>query len=84
MVAGRIDEDLRLPLEPAEGLRVQDAVTVPLKRRAQSAAVLFAQPAARLVRPNAQRRQPGVFVLADLRLEGIRNSSGKLGHRFER
>jgi len=34
MVAGRVDEDLRLPFEPPERLRVEDAVTVALEGRA--------------------------------------------------
>ena len=40
VVAGRVDEDLCLPLQPPERLRVQDAVAVALKRRAHGARLL--------------------------------------------
>jgi hypothetical protein len=42
VVAGGVDEDLRLPLETPERLRVQDPVAVALKRRAQAAFVFRA------------------------------------------
>ena len=42
VVAGRVDEDLRLALQPAERLRVEDSVAVSLKGRAQSTFVLLA------------------------------------------
>ena len=40
VVAGGIDEDLRLALQAPERLRVQDPVAVALERRAQAAVVL--------------------------------------------
>src|SRR5581483_5349815 len=44
VVAGRVDEDLRLPLQTAERLGVQDAVAVALERRADCALVFGALP----------------------------------------
>jgi hypothetical protein len=49
VVARRVDEDLRLALQAAKRLRVQDAVAVALKRRAQSALLLGLDPTAMLV-----------------------------------
>ena len=43
VVAGRVDEDLRLALQPPKRLRVQDPVAVALERRAQAAFVLLAR-----------------------------------------
>ena len=43
VVAGRVDEDLRLALQPTERLRMQDPVAVALERRAQAAFVLLAR-----------------------------------------
>ena len=40
VVAGRVDEDLRLPLQAAERLRVDDPVAVALERRPDVALVL--------------------------------------------
>ena len=53
VVAGGVDEDLRLALQAAERLRVQDAVAVALERRAHAALVLGALPPARLVERTA-------------------------------
>ena len=83
VVALRVDEDLRLPLQPAERLRVDDPVAVALERRPHAALLLFALAAARLVGAHGERRQPRLLVLADAGLEGVSNSPGQLGHRFQ-
>ena len=80
VVALRVDEDLRLPLQPAERLRVHDPVPVALKRRAHRRRLLVALSPSRLVRPDRQRREPRVFLLAHASLEGITDSPGQLGH----
>jgi hypothetical protein len=49
VIACGIDEDLRLPLQPAKRLGMQDAIAVALERSPQAAIVLLAQPAARVV-----------------------------------
>ena len=64
VVAGRVDEDLRLPLEPPEGLRVQDAVPVALERRPDAALLLGTSTTARLVRAHRERRQRALLELA--------------------
>src|SRR4029077_15086392 len=43
VVAGGVDEDLRLPLQPPEGLRVQDPVAIALEGRPQATLVLRAR-----------------------------------------
>ena len=55
VVASWIDEDLRLALQAAKRLGVEDPVAVALEGRAKSAVVLVPQPAASLVRANGQR-----------------------------
>ena len=58
MVAGGVDEHLRLPLQPPERLRVDDPVAVALERRPHAAlAPRRPQPAARLVRAHGERRE---------------------------
>ena len=57
VVAGGVDEDLRLPLQPAEGLRVHDPVAVALERRPDGALVLGYGAAARLERAHRERRE---------------------------
>ena len=57
VVACRVDEDLRLSLQAAERLRVDDAVAVALKRRADAALLLGALAAAALVRAHGEGRQ---------------------------
>ena len=57
VVAGRVDEDLRLALQPPERLRVDDPVAVALERRAHVRLGLGPQPAARLVRAHRERRE---------------------------
>src|SRR6185295_9303925 len=57
VVAVRIDEDLRLSLQPAERLRVDEPVAVSLERRPHGARLLVALPTARLVGAHGERRQ---------------------------
>ena len=84
VVALRVDEDLRLPLQPAERLRVDDPVPVALERRPHRARFLVALPPAGLVRPHRERREPAVLLLADARLERVTDSSGQLRHHIQR
>ena len=58
VVAGRVDEDLRLPLQAPERLRVDDPVAVALERRPHRRFLLGPQPPARLVRAHGERREP--------------------------
>src|SRR6266536_420414 len=74
VVTARIDEALRLVLEPAEGLRVHDPVAITLKRRSQAAVVLRMQPPACFVRADGVRRQEGLLLLANPRCEGVGDS----------
>ena len=80
VVALRVDEDLGLVLQPAEGLRVDDAVAVALKRRAQAAFLLLERTAAGFVRAHGQRRERGFLLLPDPRFERVRDPPGKFGH----
>jgi hypothetical protein len=80
VVAGRVDEDLRLPLQTSERFRVQDAVAIALERRAQPAFVLLAEASAGLVRPDGERRQGPFFVFAYAFLETVCDLAGELGH----
>jgi len=57
VVARGIDEDLRLALQAAERLRMQDSVAIALERSAQAAVVLRTEASTRLVRANGERRQ---------------------------
>src|SRR6187200_3077343 len=57
VVAVRVDEDLGLSLQPAERLRVDEAVAVALERRPDRARLLIVFPTARLVGPHRERRQ---------------------------
>jgi len=81
VVTGRVDEDLGLPLQPAERLRVEDPVAVPLERRPDEALLLLALASASLVRPNGERRESARFQLAHPRGKGVGDSPGKLRHR---
>ncbi len=55
VVAAGVDEDLRLALQPAERLRVDDPVAVALERRPQPARFLLARPSACLVGAHRER-----------------------------
>ena len=68
VVALRVDEDLRLPLQPAERLRVDDAVAVALERRPH-AALLFRQLATAGLEASGPRTATGLLERADPLLE---------------
>ena len=72
VIAFRIDEDLRLPLQPAERLRVDEPVAVTLKRGADRARLLRHEPAPRLEREHRERRQPRLLLGAHALLERAR------------
>src|SRR5262245_1651895 len=55
VVAGMSDEDLGLVLEPTEGRRMDDPVTVPLKGIARRTLRLSMQPPPALLRPTGDR-----------------------------
>ena len=55
VVARRIDEDLRLALQPPKRLRMQDPVTIALERGAQTAIVFRLESSACLVRTDGLR-----------------------------
>src|SRR5262249_2418550 len=80
VIATRVDEDLRLVLESSEGLGVNDAVAVALKRSPEAAFLVVVQASARLVAADRERREPGLLLVSDPRREGVRNSPGELGH----
>ena len=82
VVAGRVDEDLCLALQPPERLRVQDPVAIALERRAHTALGLLARAPARLVGTDRKRGQPALLVLANPSLEGVRHSPFHPGHLF--
>ncbi len=66
MVTFRVDEDLRLVLQPAERLGVGDAVSVTFEGRAVLVGWLRTRPAARVSRADRDRGQPlGLLRLAD-------------------
>ena len=81
VVAGRVDEDLRLALQAPERLRVDDPVAVALERRPDAALLLGPRPAARLVRADGERRERALLQLADGVRERVADGSGKLGHQ---
>ena len=83
VIACRIDEDLRLALQAPERFRMQDPIAVALERRTQTAIVLRLESSACLVGTDCQRRQRPVFLLTNLRLEGVGDSSCKFGHLFQ-
>ena len=73
VVALRVDEDLRLPLEPPERLRVHDPVAVALEFGADAARVFRQRAPARLERAHGVRRQ-ALLERSDPRLERHRVS----------
>ena len=81
VIAGGIDEHLRLAFQAAERLRVEDAVAVALERRAKPTLCFFLQPATRFVRADGEWRQPSFLMLSDTLFERVRHSAGDLGHR---
>ena len=76
VVAGGIDEDLRLVHQPPERLRVHDPVAVALERRAEQARRLLARAPTRLEGAHRERREPSLLLLAYARLEGIGRPPG--------
>ena len=80
VVAGGVDEDLRLALQAAERLRVDDPVAVALERRPHRRFLLRPQAAARLVRAHRERREPGLLELPDARCERLGHG---LRHRLQ-
>ena len=57
VISLRIDEDLRLPLQPSERLRVDDAVPVALELRPHAARLLRPLPPERVGRTHGERRE---------------------------
>src|SRR4029450_14111497 len=58
VVASRIDENLRLPLQAAKGLRMEDAVAIALERSSQEALLLGTEAAAGFIRARGERGGP--------------------------
>ena len=83
VVACRIDEDLSLALQAPKRFRMQDPIAIALERRAQTAIVLRLESSACLVGTDGQRRQRSFFLLTNLPLEGVGDSSCKLVHWFQ-
>ena len=75
VVALGVDEDLRLPLQPPERLRVHEAVAVALERRPDAARLLGLGPAAGLERADGERREPRLLVRAHALLERFRGAA---------
>jgi len=81
VVALRVDEDLRLVVQAAEGLAVDDPVAVALERRPEAAFLLLGVRAPlRLVRAHRQRGEPALLLLPDTGLEGVRHPPCEIGH----
>ena len=80
VIPARGHEHLRLVLEPAERLRVDDAIAVALEGRPQPTLVLRYRPPTRLVGANRERRQRLLLEAPDAGLEALGYRSGKLGH----
>ncbi len=77
VVAGRRDEHLRLVLEPPERLRMDDPVTVALKRGPQPA-VGLRDDAVGWIRAGRGRRQRRALVLAHARGEALGDGSARM------
>ena len=75
VVALRVDEDLGLPLQPAERLRVDDPVAVALERRPDAARLLLALAAARRVRADGERRQRRLLQRSHALGERVRDTA---------
>ena len=73
------DEDLGLVHETAEGLRVDDAVAVALKWRAEAARRLVAGAPAGLVRADGELGEGVPLLFADSRLEALCDRVGACG-----
>ena len=79
MVALGGDEDLGLVHETAEGLRVDDAVAVALKWRAEAARRFVAGAPAGLVRADGELGKGVPLLFADSRLEALCDRVGACG-----
>src|SRR5581483_1906346 len=66
VIAGRGEEDLRLVLQPAERLAVDDAVAIALKRRTHLVLALLAQASARVGALGRLRREDLALALLEL------------------
>ena len=80
VVAGRVDEDLRLPLQSPERLRVKDPVAVTLEGCADRAFCLGLRPATGLVRADGQRRERVLFERPHASGERICDPPCDFGH----
>ena len=80
VVSGGVDEDLRLALQPAKGLGMEDAIAIALERRADRALLLGKEPASRLVRLHRESRERQLLVPAHALAERLCDSAGNLGH----
>ena len=80
VVAGGVDEDLRLALQAPERLGVDDPVAVALERRPDVGLRLGPEPAARLVRADRERREGVVLERADPLGETVRDAVRRVGH----
>jgi hypothetical protein len=80
VIVARVDPNLGLVAEPAECLRVDDPIAVPLEGRTQATRFFFSRAPARVVGADGERREPAFFVLPNAELEGFGNSTGELGH----
>src|SRR5262249_14864769 len=78
VIAGRREEDLRLVLETAERLAVDDAVAVALKRRPHVVLGFGAQPRAGVGALGGLRREDVTLPLLELMTQG-RHGSGPIG-----
>ena len=77
VVAGRGDEHLRLVLEPAERLAVDDPIAVALERRAQPAVGLGPWPLGG-IGARCQRRELALLAGADALCESRGDGSGRM------
>src|SRR5439155_2369735 len=85
VIPARLDEDLRLPAQPPERLRVNDPVSVALEGGPQRTFLALCMRApASLVGAHRERREPPLLVLAHARLEGFRDRSRELRHDRQR
>ena len=70
VIAGRREEHLRLVLQPAERLAVDDAIAIALERRADRVFGLRPQPAARVGALRRLRREDLALALLELLANG--------------
>src|SRR5215208_2997119 len=83
MIADGIDEDLRLALQTAKGLRVHDPVAVALKRRPEVRLLFKTQTPPGRIRAHRPRRKRSIFLRAPALLEGRHDGlSGRNPHEI--